>query len=130
MPTADQIITRYLELRDYMEAEDKAFSERMEPYRKARAALEGAAALMIAASGPTTKHISCEAGTVFKTETLSVKCADVQAFHNFVFERNARQFLTAHVAKESVKEWMESNGGHPPPGVDVTFIHKVQFRRS
>jgi len=55
--------------------------------------------------------------------------ADRDAFLDFVFNANERQFITNAMTKEAVKEYMEEHQGSAPPGVDVGYIHKTNFRK-
>ncbi len=128
-PSADAIVARYLELREYVKAQDKAHGERMAQYKDAMQALAGAADQLMKET--QQKALSTESGTAYYSHTLSVICADAQAFLDFVFQHNARQFLTAHVAKEAVQAYMDGPGqGHPPPGVKVQPVVSVNFRKA
>jgi hypothetical protein len=129
LPSADDIVARYIELRDYVESENKRHAEEMEPYTAAMKTLEAAADAMLKATGQ--KALSTVHGTAFYNHTLSVTCEDPKTFLDFVFQRGARQFLTSHVAKDAVKEYMDGPGqGNPPPGVKTQGIVKVQFRKA
>lgn len=98
-------------------------------YEAAMATLEGMASDMLKDTGQ--KALSTEAGTCFYVRSVSVTCDDHEAFLNWVWQFNARQFLTRHVAKEAVEIYMDGPGqGNPPPGVKVTPVVGVQFRKS
>jgi len=175
-PTADDIVRRYIELRDYVKARtdemektgaterDKGMirsmreaveeimktpggfqfwtdlmneaADRLEQlltplaeFKSSMKTLEGAADLLMKQTGQ--KALSTEHGTAFYKQGSSVTCKDAQAFLDFVFKHNARQFLTAHVSKEAVENYMEGPGaGHPPPGVSVESFIQVQFRKA
>jgi hypothetical protein len=127
--SADIIVEKYLALRAHVKAESDAFSERMKPYKDAMDTLERAADLLMQQTGQTA--LKTEHGTSFYSRTWSVTCSDQPAFLDWVFQYGARQFLTAHVAKEAVIEYMEGPGeGHPPPGVKVQQLVNVNFRKA
>jgi hypothetical protein len=98
-------------------------------YESAMETLEGLAGDLMRETGQ--KALSTEAGSAFWVKSVSVTCEDHEAFLNWVWEFNARQFLTRHVAKEAVEIYMDGPGqGTPPPGVRVTPVMGVQFRKS
>lgn len=125
--SADNIVNKYLELREFRKAEEKAFKERMQPYADAMEALEGAADLLMKQTGQ--KALSTEHGTAFYSHTLSVICEDREKFMDFVFSTRARHFLTSHVSKEAVQAYMEPEG-RVPPGVKVQQVINVNFRKA
>ena len=125
--SADAIVSKYLELREYRKEQDKAHEERMKPYADAMQALEGAADLLMKQTGQ--KALSTQHGTAYYSNGLSVSCEDRDVFLDFVFSHNARQFLTTHVAKEAVQAYMEPEG-QIPPGLKVQPVIKVNFRKS
>jgi hypothetical protein len=129
LPDASVIVQRYVELRNYIKAENDAFAERLKPYQEAMKTLAGAADLLMKQTGQTA--LKTEHGTAFYKHGMSVTCEDPVVFLDFVFQYGARQFLTSHVAKEAVEQYMDGPGqGHPPPGVKTTKFVEVQFRKA
>lgn len=124
-----EMIQQYIKLRDYVEAQTKAFEETMKPYRTGMATIENAVSQQIIELGG--ESIKTEFGTAYRSTTLAVKMADRQAFMEFVTqdwgEREA--FLTSAVTKDVVKDWLEQNNSKPP-GLDISYIHKTNFRRA
>jgi hypothetical protein len=124
-----EMIQQYIKLRDYVEAQTKAFEETMKPYRAGMATIENAVSAQIIELGG--ESIKTEFGTAYRSTTLAVKMADRQAFMEFVTqdwgEREA--FLTSAVTKDVVKDWLEQNNSKPP-GLDISYIHKTNFRRA
>lgn len=121
-------MAQYIKIRDALEKLTAEREEADKPYRDGLQALEGivnAEMLRQKVESFKTEH-----GTAYKTRLLSVKNANPALFHRFVLENNATQFLTAAVAKEAVKDYMDVNGGECPPGIETTIIHKVNFRRA
>jgi hypothetical protein len=125
---AAAIVKKYVELRDFVQEENKAHAARMKPYADAMEVLEGAAAAML--KDTKQEALSTEFGTAFKVPKSSVTCSDKEAFHAWVRRMNAWGFLTGHVAKEAVEDWMELHEGEVPPGLKYEGWIAIQFRRA
>lgn len=97
-------------------------------FKKSMLAIEALADQMIKETGQTA--LKTEHGIAFHAQSLSVRCADRDAFFDYVFEHNARHMLTAGASKEAIKEFMDANGGLAPPGIITESFTKVQFRAS
>ena len=128
-PTVDAlaIVSKYIELRDYVEAETKAFNERLAPVNNAMEVLSAAAGEMMRTTKQT--KLSTEAGTAYEVPGLRVTCQDVTTFHEWVFKYEQRAFLTAHVNKEAVQAHMDAHEGDIPPGLKTETYTKINFRR-
>lgn len=127
--TTGELIKRYIELRDYKESATRAFEEQMKPYTDAMKTIEDRVTADILACGG--ESIKTEHGTAYRTQTMAVKVADREAFFDFIQEDFLHRsgFLTSAVTKEEVKAYLEEHNAKPP-GLDVTFIHKTNFRRT
>ena len=121
------IVSKYIELRDYVEAQTKTFNERLAPIHNAMEVLSAAAGEMMRTTKQT--KLSTEAGTAYEVPSLRVTCQDVTTFHEWVFKYEQRQFLTAHVAKEAVQLYMDAHEGAIPPGLKTETYTKINFRR-
>ena len=124
-----ELIQQFIKLRDCVEAKTRAFEESIKPYKDGMTAIENAVSQQIIELGG--ESIKTEFGTAYRTTLMAVKMADRETFMRFVgddFEHRSA-FLTAAVAKEQVKEYMEENKALPP-GLDVAYIHRTNFRRS
>ena len=126
--TADAVVARYIELRDYVNAEKKAFNERMKDYTDAMEMLEGVAAAMMKATGQ--RALSTDHGTAFPVTGTSVRCTDAEAFRAWAQANAAWHFFTNNVVKDEVLAYMEKNEGRPPPGLTVDGYVSIQFRKS
>lgn len=126
--TASDIVKRYIELREHVQEETKAFKARMQEFIGAMEIIEGMAAAMMAET--KQRALSTEFGTAFPVTKDRVTCTDKDAFHAFVRKHQAWNFLTSHVAKEAVDAWMENNEGQPPPGIKVEGYTEIQFRKA
>ena len=128
-PTTAEMIQQYIKLRDYLELKTKEFEATMKPYRDGMATLEGKVSQQIIDLGG--ESIKTEFGTAYRTTVMAVKVVDRETFFQFIAddwgERSA--FLTSAISKDAYKDYIEQNNSKPP-GTDVAFIHKTNFRRS
>lgn len=125
---AEKIISKHIEIREFIEREVAALDERLKPYRAALVALENGAALLAKKTGQTS--LKAESGTAYASTNSRVKVEDRTVFHTFVFANQAYHFLTAHVMKEAVDDWQEQHEGRLPPGVSKETYIKWHIRRS
>ena len=126
--TPAEMIEQYIVCRDWLEADDAKHAERQKPIRERMQILEGAVTEALLAAGG--ESLKTEQGTAYRSTVLAVRCASREDFMDFVFDGRREGFLTSAVAKDAVKEWMNDHPGETPPGVDVTWIHKTNFRRA
>lgn len=125
---AAEIIKKRIEIRDYLERKAKEREAEDLPYQEAVTALEGMISLLMQQQG--VESIKTEFGTAYKSQVMAVKMADRDAFLDFVINTQSPQFLTSAVAKEAVKEYMDEHNSALPPGLDVTYIIKTNFRKA
>ena len=126
--TPAQMIGEYIKCRDWIEADDAKHAERQKPVRERMQILEGAVTEALLAAGG--ESLKTDQGTAYRSTVLAVRCASREDFLDFVFDGRREGFLTSAVAKDAVKEYMQMHDGQVPPGVDVTFVHKTNFRRA
>lgn len=124
--TDDTLVARFIELRDWLDAEQKAHDARLEPTHAAMKAIEGELHHRLITRGQTkggTEH-----GTFYTTETLAARVTDREAFLDHVFSTGDRNMIAATVTKDSVKEYQAAHGTNPP-GVDAQWVVKLTVRR-
>lgn len=124
----DDLVKKYIEVRDFMKIKAEAFDAEMKPYSTALVAIEGALAMEMDRLGADS--IKTEHGTPYRSTIMSPKVTDRDAFLDFVAAENAFEFFTAAIAKEAVKTYMEEHGDALPPGVEVAYIKKINIRRA
>lgn len=125
---SNEIIERYIQYRDFLAAEQEAFDLKNRPYREAMEVLSGAMLLELNNSGE--ESVRTEAGTAYKSTTLSARVKDPEALFNFVRESDAFDLLVAGVAKDAVKTYIAEHQGALPPGVEAAYVTKCNFRRA
>ena len=125
--TDADFVRKYIELRDRKKQIEDRLKDELAPINDAMDKLEGFLLDRLNQSG--AESIKTEYGTAYKSKVMSAKVADRESLMRYVREHQAFHLLTANVAKDAVREYMESSDGNPPPGVDVTFITNINFRR-
>jgi hypothetical protein len=127
-PSPSDVICQYLKIRNYIDAQQKAFDTSMEPYRNALEQLENyMATLALEEVGPSGKWShATPAGTAYRKLYTSTKVADRDTWFDFVFDGRRDGFLTTHVAKDAVTEYIDQNGA-TPPGLDISSGYKIIF---
>lgn len=126
--TIGEMIKKYVELRDFMKLRAEARAVEDKPYNEAMETIEGIVLQHL--NENSEQSIKTEWGTAYKSTTMSAKVASPEDFFNYVREADAFQLLTSAVSKDAVKDHMEEHQGTPPPGIDVTYFTKVNFRRA
>lgn len=128
----DQLIAKYIAMRDKVDALYKDADTQAEPYKQGMAVIEGVLTADLLALSPDDegkRSISTESGTVFRQKWTSAKVEDREAFLQFVFNTTSEQFLTNHVSKEAVIEYMDEHNQAPPPGIKYEAGWKTLIRR-
>lgn len=127
MPTTALLIRQFIALRDTVDKLTLEFEASLEPYKTAMLTIEGLVTDEINRLGG--QAIKTEHGTAYRSTTLQTKVADRDVWFDFIWQHNARQFLTTNVNKEAVRDWLEAHEQQGPPGLDITTINKTNFRR-
>lgn len=125
---APLLIQKYVELRDEVDALDKAHKARVAPLNDIMEKIELALGKILQDTG--LENLKAEAGTASPVVKTSVSVASWDETFNFIRENHFWHFLNKAVAKASVEEYMKENGNIPPPGVNYTSFRTVQIRRA
>jgi hypothetical protein len=123
-----EIVRKYIELRDVMDARAKARVVEDAPIHEAMTFLEGVMAIRMNDRGD--ESIRTEAGTCYRSRTLTVRTADKEVLFDYIRTSDNFQLLAGNLAKDAVKDFMSEHQEQPPPGVDVAYIVKTLFRRA
>jgi hypothetical protein len=128
-PSHADLIGQYITLRNYVEAQTRAHNEKMEQYTNAMAAIEaymGGQLQEQAGSEAGKSSIATPQGTCFRKLQTSVKIVDRDTFMDFVFDGRREGFITNHVSKDAVTEYLEQFKS-VPPGIDISTRWAIQF---
>ena len=142
MPTDEQIIAKYLELRERKEAMENVHKLELMPIKKDMDVLEEVMGILLA-QRVTPKNPSpnakTEIGTAFKKRIFNVSIKDKPAFVKFAFA-NDMELLDIRANEKGVGAYIENivkqNLALPPdkkinpaiPGIETSRLDKVIFR--
>jgi phage host-nuclease inhibitor protein Gam len=134
-PTTDDIIRGYIELRDRIEAEEKAAMEALQakigPLKKHLETLENAITALLLTLGADEghRHVTTPHGVAYRERWDSYSVEDRETWMDFVFNTESSQFVTNHVVKEAVRTHMDEHNGMLPPGLKSESGYKTRIRR-
>jgi len=114
---------RYIKLRDFKET---IMKERMARIDAEMEKLEGEMMTFLNETGQ--ESAKTKSGTFSKRMSTSVRMADRDVFIPWVIANNLTMFLTSHINKAAVTEYLEEHK-ELPPGVDVTRIVSISVLR-
>lgn len=123
----DKRVAKFVQLRDARAANNKEADTMDQAFKAALEAVE--ASLIAAAQAQGVTGFKTEAGTTYLDERMLTSIADDNAFFSFVREQGDLDFFERRVKVAHVKEWMEANGGHLPPGLNVFRELTMKVRR-
>lgn len=122
----DELIERYIKLRDLKGDRKKAYDAEVAKIEKAMAVLEGH--LANALNAANVDRMGCKAGTVFFQKTASVTAADKEIFFDFLQSTDNWQLADIRPAKKAVTEWRDE-GNELPPGINFHEAQVVRVNR-
>lgn len=131
MTTPADLIQKYVSVRDHIAAENKRFSEYMAPYNKELEDIGNKLLEML--NEQKCENFKTEFGTAYKSTIMNTKVADRDKLVDFSLDNwdaIGNELLLINVQKDAVRQHMEGNNGHPPPGVEVGFFTRVNIRKS
>lgn len=77
----------------------------------------------------TTQSARTETGTAYRTRTMRANVTDRDAWFGFIQTSHRWNFLTKHVATGEVQAYLQETGAPPPPGLALSEILSINFRR-
>ena len=125
--TNDEVIAQGLKIRDEITAIKKRQVEELLPYENGLQAIENYLLAQMYERKETS--IKTKFGTAFQSEQIRVSMEDRDELLVHAHKWNDFGFFTNHVAKEHVKEYMETHEGLPPPGVKVDRFIACHIRK-
>lgn len=124
--TAEQLIERYVELRDEIKVLDEAHSEKMKPFRQSLEVLEAALQDMLNTTGGDS--IKTKAGTAYRSTATTAKMEDWAAFIGYVQHTGDFELLVRNVNKTRLQECLEA--GRSVPGCSMGQVQRINVRRA
>jgi hypothetical protein len=123
----DQVIGKYIELRDKKEEVKKEMSEKIERIEAAMDKIEAALLSALQANGMDSAKTKC--GTAFVTARTSATVADKEAFLGYIIQNEEWPLLDIRANKTAVTEFKTQKNGDLPPGINWREEVVVQVRR-
>jgi hypothetical protein len=137
--TPDQLIEKYLKLKDHCAAQSKQFQEYLKPFNEQMVEIENKLLAMLHdlnKNKPDAKKamLSCDSGTAYLSTIVSPKITERDKYIDFVLDNwdsvgNAMLQLAAP-QKDAVEEYLTAHEGQLPPGVTTSAFTRVNIRRS
>src|SRR5262245_26911458 len=119
--TADQLIDRYIAIRDHIATQSKAFDEWKKPFNEEMEAISAKLHEMLLALGGDSPKLATGSGTAYFTTTKNPRIENRDIYLKFLNDEWTRygnamlQLGTPQVA--AVNEYMDEHEGALPPGV-------------
>lgn len=130
-PTASDLVTEFLSLKDWLAAEAKRFSEHCAPYRTRQEEIRNI--FLAKFNAEKIDNQKTEAGTAYKSTSMAPKVIEREPFLDWVLdkwdERGAMLMIGAP-QMDSFKEYLQENNDALPPGTSVSYTTTINIRRS
>ena len=130
--TADQLVTEFIKIRDWLTAETKRFTDFCIPYREKQSLIESKLLEILNQQGANS--LKTDAGTVYKSVIVTPQIADREKYLDAVLENydtwGAGMLQRGKPKKESLDDYMASTNGQLPDGVTTTSYVHCNVRKS
>lgn len=133
--SADQLLSEYLKIKDYLAQQAKVFAEFCKPYRDQQTQLENQMLDMLnRLGGDGRQSIKTESGTFFRVTIVTPKISDREKYLDFVLDNwdtigNGMLQLGAP-KKEAIDAYSRENNGALPDGVETSTFVNLNVRRA
>lgn len=124
MSKFNELLEEYATIRAYIEEQEEALKEP----KKVRDKI-GQALLAEMNSIGLSNAKSKLGHAVTTVKSMSTKVVDREAWMNFVFEQGDDSFLTTHVGKEAVEQYL-SEKNELPPGIAAESVITLRFTKA
>jgi hypothetical protein len=123
---ADEVIERYIKLRDKCDAIMEAANKEMKPYDDAMKTLAAWLGAEMARTGASS--IKTAVGTAYTSTVTSTKIVDREKFIAFI-ELGHWELANLSASVPETKAFMEQNRGALPDGIETSAVIHVRVRR-
>lgn len=124
--TVDQMIAKYVKIRDAIKAADDAHKEKLAPVKAIRDAIENE--MLARMNNAGVDSMKGEHGTCYKTTKRSATLADKEAFRKYILITNEWELMDFKANAPAIAAMIEG-GQSLPPGVNYTETTEVGVRR-
>lgn len=123
----EQVIAKYIELRDAVEREAALLKDKTKPMLAAMTTIE--TFLMKLSNDTGQTQFGTAAGTAFVTTKTGCNVTNWDETVAFIKGNDAFFLLNKAVNKTAVSEYMDAHQGALPPGVKWEVMKAIQIRR-
>ena len=132
MITDAQLVEQYQKLSAHVTAQEAALSETLKPYKDGMETIKNEFLRRFTERGSTNSKT--EFGTPYKSTIMNVKVVARDSFMKFCLDNwstMGAEMMNVAAVKDPVKQFIENNPSKaPPPGVEVSFIERVNMPKS
>lgn len=125
--TSDELIGKYVELREKLAVVNKEAEAIAAPIKEAMSVIASYMLNLFNESGETSKKT--DRGTAFIKESTFIGVNDWPEVLKFIQDGEAWEFLNRAVNKTAVTTYMKEHEDATPPGVNISKKREVQFRK-
>lgn len=108
----NDMITKYLELRAYVESEESKLKEWLKPQKEGMLAIQTAIGVALQQQG--LQNMKGEDGTAYLKHSDGIKVDNKQAFLQFVRDQDRFDMLDVGCLVDPVREWQARQESLPP----------------
>lgn len=126
-PTIDQVVERYVNLRDDIAQKKADFEAAIAPLKAALEKIE--TYLLGRANELGVDSFKTPHGTAYTSVRTSVKVADKEAFLNFCKSKDEFGLMEVRASKVAIEQYVASQE-ETPPGIDIVTERTLNVRRS
>ena len=134
----EQLIKEHNEISDFLAQQAKAFNAYCKQYNDRLAEISNlllAKLIALNEGKPEGKRasLSTDAGTAYLSTIVTPKTSDKEAFLDFClgdWDKYGAMLQIGAPKKDEVVAYMDENGGHLPPTVEISSFTRVNIRRS
>jgi hypothetical protein len=129
MITDAQLVEQYQKLQAHVVAQESALSDALKPYKDGMETIKNEFLRRFTERGSTNSKT--EFGTPYKSTIMNVKVVARDSFMKFCLDNWSTlgaEMMTVNAVKDPVKQFIESNpNSAPPPGIEVSFIDRINM---
>lgn len=125
----DQLVSKYVELRDKLAEEKAAYDQRVDKIKEVMGKIEDKLLAHFEETG--SESVRTEAGTAYRSIKSTASVADRDTWFNWVLDNPDERllFVEARCSKKAIEEYAEANG-ELPPGINYSQVAVCNVRRS
>lgn len=125
----ERIVKVYVKIRDARAARSKAFEEEDKALKGQQEMLR--AELLDHMNKMNVEQIGTTSGVVYRDVKMNASCEDWSLFFEWLRAQPIDQFemMQKRLSSQTIKQFMDKNGGQLPPGVSVFKEADVKIRR-